>query len=112
MHERCPVCRQPYELEVGFWYGTGYVSYGLSIAFTVLTFVAWYIVIGMSVKDNRFFWWMGTNIVSLILLQPWLMRISRAIYLLFFVKYDPNYKETPVTTFDYKTDSYTRKTNE
>ena len=28
MPKRCPECNQPYELEVGFWYGTGYVSYG------------------------------------------------------------------------------------
>ena len=30
MPDTCPECRQPFELEVGFWYGTGYVSYGLS----------------------------------------------------------------------------------
>jgi uncharacterized protein (DUF983 family) len=41
MHERCPVCGQPTEIEVGFYYGTGYVSYALSIALLVSTFVAW-----------------------------------------------------------------------
>lgn len=109
MYERCPECAQPYELEVGFWYGTGFVSYGLSIALSVFTFVAWYIFIGMSVKDNRFFWWMGLNIGLLIFLQPWLMRLSRAIYLYFFVKYDRNYKQTSVKTFDYDSESYTKK---
>ena len=109
MHGRCPECGQPFELEVGFWYGTGFVSYGLSIAFTVFSFIAWYILIGMSVKDNRFFWWMGINIAMLILLQPWLMRLSRAIYLNFFVKYDRNYKHTSVKTFDYDSESYTKK---
>jgi len=29
MHEHCPVCGQATDLEVGFYYGTGYVSYGL-----------------------------------------------------------------------------------
>ncbi len=91
MPERCAVCGQPFELEVGFYYGTGYVSYALSVALTVATFVAWFVLIGMSVKDNRFFYWMGFNIVLLIVLQPWLMRISRVIYLYFFVKYDPEY---------------------
>ena len=91
MPERCSVCGQPFELEVGFYYGTGYVSYALSVALTVATFVAWFVLIGMSVKDNRFFYWMGFNIVLLIVLQPWLMRISRVIYLYFFVKYDPEY---------------------
>jgi hypothetical protein len=111
MHKRCPECGQPYELEVGFWYGTGFVSYGLSIVFTIISFVAWYISIGMSVRDNRFFWWMGINILMLIVLQPWLMRLSRVVYLYFFVKYDPGYKQTSVKTFDYDSESYTRKTS-
>ena len=111
MHHRCPECGQPYELEVGFWYGTGFVSYGLSIALSVLTFVAWYVLIGMSVKDNHFFWWLGINIVLLIVLQPWLMRLSRVIYLYFFVRYDRNYKNTAVKTFDYNSEAYTRKSS-
>ena len=41
MYEKCTVCGQPTEIEVGFYYGTGYVSYALSIAFIVSTFVAW-----------------------------------------------------------------------
>jgi hypothetical protein len=106
MPQRCPECDQPYELEVGFWYGTGYVSYVLSVVLSATTFVAWWILIGMSTKDDRFFWWMGTNITLLIVLQPWLMRLSRVIYLYFFVKYDPDYKSHGVKKFDYDTGSY------
>ncbi|RYG05782.1 MAG: DUF983 domain-containing protein [Chitinophagaceae bacterium] len=106
MYERCPECTQKYEMEVGFWYGTAYVSYALSVAFCVASFVAWYVLIGMSTKDDRVFWWMGINITMLIFLQPWLMRISRVIYLYFFVSYDANYKNTKAKTFDYETDSY------
>lgn len=109
MPDRCPECGQKYELEVGFWYGTGYVSYALSVAFCVASFVAWYVLIGMSTDDNRVFWWMGINITVLILLQPWLMRISRVLYLYFFVSYDPNYKETEAVKFDYETDSYNKR---
>jgi hypothetical protein len=100
MPQRCPECGQPYELEPGFWYGTGYVSYALSVLYLILTFVLWWIFIGFSVTDNRFFWWMGIAIVSLIILQPWLMRFSRALYLYFFVKYNPDYKNAPVVKFD------------
>jgi len=106
MPKRCPECNQPYELEVGFWYGTGYVSYGLSVALSLTSLVAWYILIGMSTKDNRFFWWLGTNIFLLIALQPWIMRLSRVIYLYFFVKYNPNYKNEKVTQFDYTSEAY------
>jgi len=106
MPKECPVCGQPYELEVGFWYGTAYVSYALSVALSVTTLVAWYVLIGMSTKDNRFFWWLGINIFLLIFLQPWLMRLSRVIYLYFFVKYNPNYKDEKVKRFDYQTGDY------
>ena len=100
MPSKCPLCSQPYELEPGFWYGTGYVSYAVSVLYLLLTFIVWWILIGMSVDDNRFFWWMGLSITSLIILQPWLMRFSRALYLYFFVRYDPDYKHNPVQKFD------------
>ena len=106
MPKHCPECNQRFELEVGFWYGTGYVSYGLSVLFCIVSFVVWYFTLGVSTDDNRFFWWMGINIFLLILLQPWLMRISRVLYLYIFVKYDPDYKKTVPKKFDYDTDSY------
>ena len=106
MPQRCPVCGQPYELEPGFWYGTGYVSYALSVLYLIITFVMWWIFIGFSVSDNRFFWWMGLNIFLLVVLQPWLMRISRTIWVNFFVKYDPDYAIHKATTFDYDSESY------
>ena len=100
MPKQCEECQQPFDIEVGFWYGTGYVSYALSVALSVASFVAWIVLIGMSTKDTRFFWWLGTNIFLLVVLQPWLMRLSRVIYLYFFVKYNPDYKNTEVRKFD------------
>lgn len=91
MNDRCPVCDQKMEIEVGFYYGTSYVSYALTVALSVTSFVAWWVLIGFSVNDNRFFWWLGINIVMLVLLQPYLMRLSRAIWLSFFVRYNANW---------------------
>jgi hypothetical protein len=99
MHEHCPVCGQKYDLEVGFWYGTGYVSYALAVAVSAATFVAWIVLIGISTEDNRIFWWLGFNTVLLVVTQPWLMRLSRVIYIRFFVRYDPRYKETKPVEF-------------
>lgn len=95
MHKVCPVCGQPTEIEVGFYYGTGYVSYALTVALSVASFVAWYVLIGMSVDDNRFFYWLGFNAILLVVLQPYLMRLSRTIWLSFFVKYNPRWKDEP-----------------
>ncbi len=89
MPEKCPVCGQVMEIEPGFYYGTGYVSYALTVAFSVAAFVAWWVIIGISVDDTRVFWWMGLNAFSLIVLMPWFMKLSRTIWLSFFVKYNP-----------------------
>ncbi len=91
MHANCPVCGQRTEIEVGFYYGTGYVSYGITVAFSVFTFVAWWILIGFSLEDNRLFWWIGINAFLLIILQLYFMRISRTMWLSFFVRYNPQW---------------------
>lgn len=91
MYEHCPKCQQKFDLEPGFWYGTGYVSYALAVAISVATFIAWLVLIGVSTEDNRVFYWLGINAALLIILQPWLMRLSRVIYIRFFVKYDKLY---------------------
>jgi hypothetical protein len=88
-------------MEPGFWYGTGYVSYALTIAFSVATFIAWWVLIGISTNDNRIFWWLGINAFLLIILQPWLIRLSRTIYLYFFVHYDKDYAKSKPQEFDY-----------
>lgn len=88
MNETCPTCGQPMEIEPSFYYGTGYVSYALAVVVSVATFVAWWVLIGFSFHDSRFFWWIGLNAILLVALQPYLMRLSRTLWLSFFVKYD------------------------
>ena len=66
MHENCPVCNQKYDMEPGFWYGTGYVSYALAVAISVATFVAWWVLVGVSVNDNRVMYWFIFNSVVLV----------------------------------------------
>jgi hypothetical protein len=92
MHQHCPVCGQPTEIEVGFYYGTGYVSYALTVALSVATFIAWWVIIGISINDNSVYWWLTINSILLVLLQPWLMRISRSLWISWFVKYDPEWE--------------------
>ena len=100
MYDNCPVCNQKYDLETGFWYGTGYVSYALAVAVSATTFIAWLVLIGVSTDDNRIFWWLGLNAVLLVVIQPWLMRLSRVIYMRFFVRYDENYEVTKPKEFN------------
>lgn len=100
MPERCKECRQKFEVETGFWYGTGYMSYALAVTVTLITFVFWWIFIGITVDDNRIFYWLGCNAVLLVILQPWLMRLSRVAYIYLFIGYDKAYKFTSPKEFD------------
>ncbi len=97
MPEKCEVCGQKMEIEVGFYYGTGYVSYALTVAISVAVFVAYWVLIGISIDDNSLYYYLGVNVTTLALLMPYLMRLSRSIWLSFFVKYDPDWdkKEPP-----------------
>lgn len=87
MPERCTECGQKFELEVGFYYGTGYVSYALSVGLFFINLVWYWLIFGLSYYDNSMYYYLVTSTVIVLLLQPWLMRLSRVIYLNFFVKY-------------------------
>ena len=93
MNEQCPVCKQPTDIEVGFYYGTGYISYLICIVFVIISFLLWFLTIGFSFSDNRFLLWIVFTCVFLAVIQPWLMRFSRVLWLSFFVKYDPEWTQ-------------------
>jgi uncharacterized protein (DUF983 family) len=98
MNKACKVCGQPTEIEVGFYYGTAYVSYALTVAFSIATFLIWWLLFGFSLQDGdlRVLYWGITNAVLMIALQPVFMRLSRAIWISWFVKFEPNWKEKDI----------------
>ena len=95
MNQECPICGQPLNIEVGFYYGSSYVSYAFAIAFSVASFIVWWLLIGFSLEDNRIYYWLTTNAVLLIAAQPYFMRVARTGWLAFFVYYDKNWKINP-----------------
>lgn len=94
MHERCSHCGQKYELETGFWFGTGYISYGISVGLIITIALLFTIFHGFSWQDNSIFIFLGIIGAVLVLLQPWIMRLSRSIYIYLFVGYG---KGTPLS---------------
>lgn len=84
MPDNCPKCNQKFLLEVGFYYGSMYVSYGLCVAYGVALFVA------MTVLYPQFslHFYMISLLVTLLILWPAIFRVSRAIWINFFVDYD------------------------
>jgi len=93
MPEKCPVCGQLMDIQPGFYFGSAYVSYALCIALCAFNFIWFALLIGISIDDNSTYWSLGITVVMLILLQPWIMRMSRVLFLNMFVKYDKHYDQ-------------------
>lgn len=91
----CNRCGQKYEIEVGFWYGTGYMSYAISVGLIFTFAVLFGIFYGFSYKDNSIFVFLGVMISSLVILQPFIMRYSRVLYIHMFVKYKSSAFKSP-----------------
>jgi uncharacterized protein (DUF983 family) len=86
MKTNCEVCGQKTELETGFWFGTGYVSYGLSIGVVVINMLLFTGIVGWQ-GDFIYIYFLVYNALVLTLLMPLLMRYSRMIWLSAFVSY-------------------------
>jgi uncharacterized protein (DUF983 family) len=85
MHERCSHCNVKYKIEPSFFYGAMYVSYGLGVGIAVAAFIISFVFIGLSLVVS-----FAAIIGTLILLMPMIMRLSRNIWINFFISYDPN----------------------
>ncbi|MGY5846399.1 DUF983 domain-containing protein [Salegentibacter sp. HM20] len=85
MHERCSNCGVKYKIEPSFFYGAMYVSYAVGVAFAVAAFIISHLFLGLGLVAT-FFAIMGT----LIVFGPVIMRLSRNIWINFFLHYDPS----------------------
>lgn len=82
MRERCSNCGTKYKLEPSFFFGAMYVSYAVGIAFAVAAFIITYLFIGISLLNSFL-----TIVLTLILFLPVIIRISRNIWVNFFIRY-------------------------
>jgi uncharacterized protein (DUF983 family) len=83
MNEYCTECGQKFKGESNN--GPG-INYALTTIILFLNAAWYYPIFGMSYKDNSFFYFLATSILVVLLLQPLLMRLSRAIYLYLVLK--------------------------
>ena len=84
MRERCSHCGTKYKMEPSFFYGAMYVSYAVGVAFAVAAFVVSFLFIGTSLVQT-FIAIVGT----LVVFMPVIIRLSRNIWINFFIHYDP-----------------------
>lgn len=83
MHENCSHCGLHYQIEPSFFYGAMYVSYALTVAIGIATFVISKVIIGLNLTQSFI-----AIIISLIVLMPVTARLSRNIYINMFVSFD------------------------
>lgn len=88
MEERCSHCHLKYEAEPGFFYGAMYVSYALTVGYSVLSWLVWWSLGGGFSLGLMWF-----IIVSVVALMPVTFRWSRILWLNFFVRYNPELKK-------------------
>jgi len=82
MPEHCSCCGQPMEPEPGFYYGAMYMSYALYAALFVPAFLAT-VFFNLPYKEFLILF-----IVVIVVISPYIFRLSRAVYLYMFVRYD------------------------
>jgi len=87
MPDHCPVCGQDYKMEDGFFLGATYISYAMTVAVTVPILAAAYWLFKLDYMHL-----LPLFIVLLILLMPFVLRVSRVVWFNFFVQYDKDWR--------------------
>ncbi|WP_108868175.1 DUF983 domain-containing protein [Aquimarina aquimarini] len=82
MKERCSHCNTKYKIEPSFFYGAMYVSYPVGIAFATAAFVLSYLVFNLNLIITY-----GIIVVVMIFALPLILRLSRNIWINFFMSY-------------------------
>lgn len=85
MHEQCSHCGTRYKMEPNFFFGAMYVSYAVAVLAGLIIFLVAYFGFAATVKTAFI-----SIFIGLILLMPWITRVSRNIYINMFIHYDPN----------------------
>ena len=86
MNMYCSHCGFKFEIEPSFFYGAMYISYGLTVALSVITFIILYL---FNVKLLYIF---ISIFAALVLFTPITLRLARLIYSNIFDSYDPEYR--------------------
>lgn len=84
MNDHCSHCGLKYQIEPSFFYGAMYVSYGLNVAVGIAAFIVSFVFFGVTIEQSFL-----AIVISLVVLFPFVLRLSRNLYINMFVSYDP-----------------------
>ena len=83
MHEHCEKCGQDFQIEPGFYYGSIWMSYPLVVLITITITSFFYLYL-----EVNFLLFMFILAITMLSLQPLILRLGRAMWLNIFVKKD------------------------
>ncbi|NCT10219.1 MAG: DUF983 domain-containing protein [Flavobacteriia bacterium] len=86
IHAHCSNCNLKYMLEPSFFYGAMYVNYGLTVAISVASFVIAKLIFGLTLLHSFL-----VIILSLVILAPVSLRLSRILWINMFVSFDKKF---------------------
>lgn len=84
MNDHCSHCGLKYQIEPSFFYGAMYVSYGVNVAIGIAAFIVSFVFFGTTIEQSFI-----SIVVTLIILFPFVLRLSRNLYINMFISYDP-----------------------
>ncbi|MGB3342872.1 MAG: DUF983 domain-containing protein [Aequorivita sp.] len=90
MHDHCSHCGIKFKMEPSFFFGAMYVSYSVGVAIAVATFIIAYLFFDL----DRHYTFLAISVV-LVLTMPFIIRISRNIWINLFMKYDEKAAKSP-----------------
>ena len=82
--ERCPKCKLKYSIEPSFYYGSMYVSYGVSIVVVIAIYI-FTILFGLDLKRRELF---AAVVITLVIAMPWIGAVSKLKWANIFFKYE------------------------
>lgn len=85
MPDNCLKCNQDFQIEAGFYYGAMYSSYAITVIINASVFLILYLLF-----EYNLVLFLTIDILIVLASMPYVFKISRAIWLAFMVRYDPN----------------------
>jgi uncharacterized protein (DUF983 family) len=83
--EYCSVCKQKIRIENNYGQGMNFVFIFLIFLFNLLWF---WPAIGISLMDNSIYYYLAISVFMTLVLQPWIMRFSRVLFLYLVIMFD------------------------
>lgn len=89
MHSHCSICGLEIKSKTD---NAPSINYALSVIVYGISFLLYAALFGITYKDNSIYYSLITSTLLVIILQPWLLRYSKIIYLYLYIKFHrPDY---------------------